>query len=154
MKASKEYVLIKKSIYRKIVLFEYDDILDITKKKDKNRMGVIKFYDNKIINKVIKKSIDNRFKKILELMASIEEADSDPSEGLVFCLDEMSKFKTELINKYNRFLKKNQIEFINKKIALIEKEIKNKIIAYRLMHLDIFEQELDEEMEEERSHRR
>ena len=155
MKTKNKYVLLKKSIYKKIISYEFSDSLDISKKKDKERIGIIKFYDDKIINRVIKKSIDNRFKKLLELIANLEESDSDPSEGLIFCLDEAAKFKREMINKYNKFLKKSQIEFINKKIELIEKEVKNKLIAYRLMHAKIFENMVDDdELEEERSHRR
>lgn len=154
VKKNNKYILIKKSIYQKIVLFKYDDSFNMTKKKDKERLGVIKFYDDKIISSVIKRSIDNRFKKLLELIASIEESDNDPSSGLIFCLDEANKFKREMVNKYNKFLKKSQIEFINKKIELIEKEVKNKLIAYRLMHSEIFKNIDDEEYEEERSRSR
>lgn len=152
MKKSNKYILLKKNKFKKISLFNYEDTLDISKKKDKERIGVIKFYDDKTISGVIKKSIDNRFKKILELIAKIEESDEDPSAGYIFCLDEASKFKQEMINKYNRFLKKDKIEFINKKIELIEKELKNKLITYRLMHSPIFD-EIDEEEKEEERHR-
>ena len=155
MKAKTKYILIKKNKFKKINLFNYNDSFDMFKRKDKERIGVIKFYDEKIISGVIKRSIDNWFKKLLELIASLEESDDDPSNGLIFCLDESSKFKQEMINKYNHFLKKNQIEFINKKIELIEKEVKNKLIAYRLMHSGLFNDlEDEEEIVEERSHSR
>ena len=154
MKKNNQYVLLRKSNYQKIISLKCDDSFNIAKKKDANRIGVIKFYDDKIIARVVKRSIDNKFKKLLELIASLEESDSDPSSGLIFCLDEAAKFKREMINKYEKFLKKNQIEFINKKIELIEKEIKNKIIAYRLMNSPIFENINEEEIIEERSHKR
>ena len=153
MKKSSKYILLKKSVYQEIISFKCNDSFNMTKKKDKERLGIIKFYNDKIINRVIQRSIDNRFKKLLELIASLEESDSDPSQGLIFCLDETNKFKREMVNKYNKFLKKNQIEFINKKIELIEKEVKNKIIAYRLMNSPIFKN-IDDEITEERSHRR
>ena len=153
MKVKTKYILLKKSIYKKMISYNFCDSLDISKKRDKHRIGVIKFYDGDTINHVIKNSIDNRFKKILELMASCEESDSDPSEGLVFCLDEVAKFKREIVNKYAKFLKKKELEFNNKKIEVMEKEIKNKLIAYRLMHLDLFENK-EEEMEEEINRRR
>ena len=127
MKTKTKYVLVKKNNFKKVVSYNFDKSFDMTKKKDKYRIGVIKFYNEKIVNGVVQKIIDNRFKKILELIASLEESDSDPSEGLIFCLDEATKFKREMINKYNSFLKKTQIEFINKKIELIEKEVKNKL---------------------------
>ncbi len=149
MKTKTKYILVRDYKIKKVLSYNFNDSFDMTKKKDKNRIGVIKFYDEKIINCVIKKIIDNRFKKILELMASLEESDEDPSNGLIFCLDEAAKFKREMINKYNAFLKKTQIEFINKKIELIEKEVKNKLIAYRLMHSPLFT-DLNEEIVEER----
>ena len=153
MKKSSKYILIKKNKFKNISVFNYNDSFSLSKKKDKERIGIIKFYDEKIISGVIKKSIDNRFKKILELIARIEESDEDPSSGYIFCLDEASKFKQEVINKYNEFLKKSQIEFINKKIELIEKEVKNKLITYRLMHSNIFDS-LDDDIEiEEERHR-
>ena len=154
MKTKIKYVLLKKSIYKKLISYNFSDSLDISKKRDKHRIGVIKFYDDKTINRVIKKSIDNRFKKILELIASFEENEDDPSEGLIISLNEVSKFRRELVNKYEKFLKKSQIEFNNKKLELIEKELKNKLIAYRLMNSKLFDDTLDVEMEEERNHRR
>ncbi len=156
MKTKSKYVLLKKSIYKKIVSFDYNDSFSMTKKKDKESIGTIKFYDEKIIDHVIKRSIDNRFKKLLELIADIEESDEDPSNGYLFCLDETEKFKRELINKYDKFLKKTQLEFMNKKIELIEKDMKNKLIAYRLLHSPIFSNmEMEEdELEDERTRSR
>ena len=159
MKTKTKYILVKENNYKKIISYDFDESFNMTKKKDKERIGIIKFYDEKIISRVIKKSIDNRFKKILELIASLEESDEDPSNGLIFCLDEAAKFKREMVNKYDKFLKKTQIEFINKKIELIEKEVKNKLITYRLMHSPLFteldsEEELDDEYEENRQHSR
>ena len=155
MKKTKKYILIKKNSFKEISKFNYKDTFDISKKKDKERIGVIKFYDEKIISGVIKKSIDNHFKKILELISIIEEDDTDPSNGYIFCLDETAKFKQEMINKYNRFLKKTQIDFINKKMELIEKELKNKLITYRLMHSPLFDEiDFEEELTEERSRSR
>lgn len=155
MKITK-YILIKKSIYKKIVSYNFHESFNMNKKKDYERIGVIKFYDESITSKAIKKNIDNWFKKLLELMASLEESDEDPSNGYIFCLDETAKFKRELINKYDKFLKKTQIEFINKKIETIEKDIKNKLIAYRLIHSPIFnnKEKNEEEIVEERSRKR
>ena len=95
----------------------------------------------------------NSFKKLLELLSKLEESDEDPSEGLMICLDEVSKFKSEVINKYNKFLKKNQMDLINKKLELIEKEIKNKLLECRMIHASVLEkvhEEKDEEIVNER----
>ena len=156
MKTKTKYVLIKENNFKKIESYDFNESFNMTKKQDDERIGVIKFYDDNIIGGVIKRSIDNRFKKILELIASIEESDEDPSNGYMFCLDEAEKFKREMINKYNKFLKKTQLEFINKKIELIEKDMKNKLITYRLLHSPIFnnvvmeDDSYEENYEEER----
>ena len=150
MKTKTKYVLIKKSVYKEIISCNFDNSLNVPKKQDKERIGTVKFYDQKIIERVIKKSIDNRFKKLLELLASIDESDADPSEGLMFCLDEIAKFKRELINKYNKFMKKEKVELINKKIELIEKEIKDKLLACRLVHSQKVKSIDDEEIVEEK----
>ena len=151
MKTKTKYVLVRKHNFKKVISSNFDKSFDINKEKDKERIGAIKVYDEKIINNAIKKVIDYRFKKILELIASLEESDEDTSNGFIFCLDETAKFKREMINKYDKFLKKTQIEFINKKIELIEKEVKNKLIAYRLMHSPLFTGiGEDDEYEEER----
>ena len=153
MKTATNYILLKKSIYKKVISYQFDESFSMSKKKDDKRIGIIKLYDDKIISRVIKKNIDNRFKKLLELIAEIEEGDEDPSNGYIFCLDEAAKFKREMINKYNKFLKKTQLEFLNKKMELIEKDLKNKLIAYRLLHSPIFsniQMEDEEEIVEER----
>jgi len=156
MKVKDKYILLKKSDYKKIISYNFNESFNMNKKKDDERMGIIKFYDENIINGAIKRSIDNRFKKILELLANIEESDDDPSSSYIFCLDEMAKFKRELVNKYEKFLKKTQLEFINKKIELIEKDIKNKLIAYRLIHSPVFDNKTfdDEKQVEEKSRSR
>lgn len=153
MKKNNKYVLLKKSIYKKMESYEFNEAYKVSKKDDDKRIGVIKFYDDKIISKVIQRSIDNRFKKLLELLSKLEESDEDPSEGLMICLDEVSKFKSEVINKYNKFLKKNQMDLINKKLELIEKEIKNKLLECRMIHASVLEkvhEEKDEEIVNER----
>ena len=143
-----KYVLIKKSIYKELEAYEFNESYKVSKKDDDKRIGVIKFYDDKIINRVIQRSIDNRFKKLLELLNKLEESDEDPSEGLMICLDEVSKFKNEIFNKYNKFLKKTQIDLANKKLELIEKEIKNKLLECRMVHAKILEK-VHEDKEEE-----
>jgi len=139
MKKNNKYVLLKKSIYKRIESYEFNEAYKVSKKDDDKRIGVIKFYDDEIINKVIQRSIDNRFKKLLELLSKLEESDEDPSEGFMICLDEVSKFKSEVINKYNKFLKKNQVDLANKKLELIEKEIKNKLLECRMIRTSILE---------------
>lgn len=151
MRKEVKYQLLRHNNYKKYLKISLDDSYNMNKKKDKESIGVIKFYNEKLIKMVVQKSIDNRFKKLIELMISIEESDEDPSSGLLFSLNEAERFKRELINKYDRFLDKKQKEFLNKKIELIEKEVQTKLMTYRMIHMAKMQENnnyVDEEEEE------
>lgn len=154
MKKNK-YLLVKEKKYKKYISINVDVSFDMKKKKDKDSIGTIKFYDEKITDKVITKSIENRFKKLLEFVVECEE-DSDP-EGLLLALNETEKFKREMINKYEKFLDKKKMEFNQKKVDLIIQNLKKKLITYRLMQTPVFikqndyqNDDYDDDYEEER----
>ena len=135
MKKTK-YLLVKEKKYKKYASINVDVSFDMKKKNDKDSIGTIKFYDDKLTDKVITKSIENRFKKLLEFVVECEE-DSDP-EGLLLALTETEKFKREMINKYEKFLDKKKMEFNQKKVNLIIENLKKKLITYRLMQTPVF----------------
>ncbi len=154
MKKNK-YLLVKEKKYKKYISINVDVSFDMKKKKDKDSIGTIKFYDDKLTDKVITKSIENRFKKLLEFVVECEE-DSDP-EGLLLALNETEKFKREMINKYEKFLDKKKMEFNQKKVDLIIQNLKKKLITYRLMQTPVFikqndyqNDDYDDDYEEER----
>lgn len=132
------YKITKNNKYNKYSLIKTDISLNMKKKKDKDSMGTIKFYNDDLIDKVIKKNTDNRFKKLLELIVSVSE-EGNPPDGLMLCLDETSKFRLEVNNKYKKYLSKKQMEIIMKKIELIEKDLKNKLMALAIIKRKIME---------------
>ena len=153
MKISK-YILIKEKKYRKYSNINLFSSFDMAKKSNQERIGIIKFYNEEIINYVVTKSVDNHFNKLLDLIVNIEE-DGDAPDGLMLCLNETDRFKKELMNKYARFLDKKKKELLMKKIEIVEKEIKNKLIAYKLskmtysnMQNTFINNDYEEEMEE------
>lgn len=145
MKKNK-YLLVKEKKYKKYININVDVSFDMKKKKDKDSIGTIKFYDEIITDKVITKSIENRFKKLLEFVVECEE-DSDP-EGLLLALNETEKFKREMINKYEKFLDKKKMEFNQKKVDLIIQNLKKKLITYRLMQTPVFIKQNDYQNED------
>jgi len=132
-----KYELVKKNKYKKYLEINISDAYKVNKKTNDN-IGIIRFYDEKIISQVIKKNFDNKIKKLLELIINIEESDEDPSEGYFLVLNETDKLKKELINKYKKYLKKEQLEFLNKKIELLEIEIKNKLLSMQIINSAIY----------------
>ena len=144
-----KYDLTKKNTYKKYLAINIKDSYKVNKKITEESLGVIKFYNDNLINKVIKKKIDTRFKYILDLMIKIEEDDSDPSEGLMICLNELDKLKKELINKYRKFLDKKKQEFVERKIAILESEIKMKLFNMQIIRNPIIMGEDNYQYEEE-----
>ncbi len=129
-----KYELIKKNKYKKYIEINLKDAFKLNKKIGENNFGVIKFYDRRIVSHIIKKIFDNKFKKLLSFIISVEEGDEDPSEGYFIALNELDKFKKELINKYRKYLQKEQLEFLNKKIELLEIELKNKLLSIQIIN--------------------
>ena len=152
-----KYNLIKKNNFKNYLKINSSDSYNVNKRIDKESLGTIKFYDNDMINIVIKKKIDAKFKKIINLMIKVEEDDSDPSEGMVVCLNELDKLNKELINKYKKFLQQKQMKFLEKKIILLENEIKMKLFNIQIINNPLFMNGDDysiEENEKESSRRR
>ena len=150
-----DYALLKENGYRKYGDSLLNDSFKINKKKDDKFEGIIKFYDDEIIKKVIEITITNRLKKIIELILNNEENDDNPPSGLLICLNELEKYQKEISNKYYKYLDKKKKEFINKKISLIEKELKNKIVLYQISNPKkrMIEPKETEKEEEIRRHR-
>lgn len=144
----------KKNKYKKYSLINTSISFDMKKRKDKDSKGTIKFYREDLINKVVKKNINNRFKKLLEIIVGIEEEGNSP-DGLLLCLNEVAKFKRELINKYESYLDKRQKELVEKKIEIIEKDLKVKLMALTVMKRPLKKEKKDYEEEKiERHHSR
>lgn len=135
--------MIKYQLNKKKKFHSYEELNYLNPYKMKNKkelQGMICFYDQDIIYIVIKKKTDQSFKKILELIARMEE-DDNPSEGYLLCLDEAEKYRQELISKYEKYLKKEQMNFLKKKLDLITKDLKNKLLVERL---NLMEKEIEE----------
>ena len=49
MKKNDKYILLKKSIYKTMESYDFNESFNMSKKKDDERIGVIKFYDEKSI---------------------------------------------------------------------------------------------------------
>ena len=142
-----KYVIVKKDNYKNINQLKINNVYDMTSKtpiKGGINVTKINLIDETFIEKMINKRINKRFKSLLELIASICESDEDPTTGLRFALDETEKFKREMLNKYARLLKKKEKELIDKKIDLIEKDVKKRLLEHQVVKS--FQQKMQQEM--------
>ena len=146
--------LLKKSQYIEFLDIDLSSSYEIEKKKNNKGIGTLKLYSKEFINSVVTKTVNTNFKKILKLILDI---DDDPNpDGTMLVISHVEKFKLELINKNRKYLKKKEYENLLKKIEKIEKELKNKVLAYQFSRfvsqkLSGYQEEVyDEELETRR----
>jgi len=158
MKTIDKYTLVKENDYVRLDNYHTNiSYLMEEKELDDLKLANVLIVNDGLIDQYMMKTINRRFKKILEYIASIyEDDDDDTTDALMKALNQTEKFKMELINKDRKYIEKEHIELISKKVKLIEKELQDKIyeMAYRRRQNEMFMkmmmgQDIEEEYQEE-----
>ena len=137
------FLVVKNKDKKDIKYFDYNklDGYNLTAKKDVHFSDAIDVNKVVIINpsfieKVATKKINNKFEKLINMMQVVcEVGDEDESgEGYRIALNEASKLKTELWNKYRKFIAEKKLELMIKKIEILEDELKlrQELLAKRI----------------------
>ena len=137
------FLVVKNKDKKDIKYFDYNklDGYNLTAKKDVHFSDAIDVNKVVIINpsfieKVATKKINNKFEKLINMMQVVcEVGDEDESgEGYRIALNEASKLKTELWNKYRKFIAQKKLELMIKKIEILEDELKlrQELLAKRI----------------------
>lgn len=128
---NKKYLVVKNKEDKAITYFEYDKIdgIDYVPKKDAKIEDAINVNKVVIINptlvsKVAKKKVDIKFKKLLQLLNIVFETDDETGTAYREALDEVNRLRMEVINKYKKQLEKEEFETIEKKLKILETELK------------------------------
>jgi len=134
MKNEQRFLVVKNKDEKEIKYFEYDKIkgYNITPKNN------VKFQDainvNKmilinptLIEKLIDKKIKRKFDYLINLLSVLYSNEESGSDGLYLALDEVEKFRIELINKYRNYLETEKFELLLKKLAILEDELNLRI---------------------------
>ena len=136
MKNDLKYLIIKDQKKGETIYFEGKKIEGYPLIKDRNKMinGInvnkMVIVNNSLIEKVINKKMDRKFKSLLELIASVCESDEDPGSGMMYALSELEKFRRMMFNEYIIYMNNVQLEKMDQKIKLIEQEVKNRLVEY------------------------
>ncbi|MDD6879512.1 MAG: hypothetical protein PUD59_04730 [bacterium] len=128
------FLVVKNKDEKTIKYFEYNKIggYKITPKKN------VKFEDAINVNKMIlinpsliEKMIDKKVKRkldyLINMMSIVCDSDDDNADGLYLALDEVEKFKMEVINKYKKYVEEEKMEMLMKKISILEDELNLRI---------------------------
>lgn len=109
-----------------------------------NKMVIIK---PSMIEKVLKRKIKRKLDLYLKLIVKFIESDDSSDTGTIReALNDLSKYQNIVQYKYRKYLDEKYLKILLKKIAILEYELKSKLIT-----LEQFEYECEEE---KTSHRR
>ncbi len=81
----------------------------------------VEVYDKKIKEKIIAENFKKEYRKILEMIVSINEDGSE--DDALYVRDKVMEFKNSLIKKYEKYLSKNTLNKYLKMILLLEQKI-------------------------------
>lgn len=158
MKTIDNYTLVKNNDYVRLSNYHTNISYEIDEKEVRDlHLSNVLIVNDDLIDQYMMKRINNRFKKILEYIASIyEDDDDDTSDSLMKALNQVEKFKMELINKDRKYIEKEHISLISKKVKIIEKELQDKMyeIAYHRRQNEIFMQMMNMQEEYQEQNRR
>ena len=91
-----------------------------------NKMMIVK---PSMIEKLLKRKIKNRLDLYLRTIIEImDESDSSDSSGIREALNELTRFKNIIKYKYEKHLEDRYITLLNKKIEILEYELKKKLM--------------------------
>ena len=102
------------------------------------------------IEKIVKKKIKRKLEFYLNYLIELNDSDDDTSARKA--LDELTRYKEAIDYKYRKFLDDKYLNLLNKKISLLEREMKMKIVTKPSKKIPSFE--FEEEKEETRHRRR
>lgn len=132
----KRYFVVKGKKDSAITYFEYDKMegYDLSPKKNikiKDAINVNKvvIINPSLMQKVAKKKIDLKFKKLLEFMTIIFDDDDDTTSGEAYRegLNEISKLRLEAKVKYQKYMEEEDYKTLEKKLDILEQELNSRI---------------------------
>jgi hypothetical protein len=128
-----KFLVVKNKDEKEIKYFDYESLdgYNLTVKKnvhfadaiDVNRVIII---NPTFIDKIATRKINTKFNKLINMMQIVcEVGDEDESgEGYRIALNEATKLKQELWNKYRKYISEEKLALMMKKIEILEDELK------------------------------
>ena len=127
----KKYHIIKNKEDKSITYFEYDatnGYLLSPKKgikiEDAINVNKVIIINPSLANKVANKKLELKFRKLVSLLNIIFETDDDTGTAYHQGLDEVNRLRMELINKYKKHLTEDEADTFEKKLGILEHELK------------------------------
>ena len=132
---SKGYYISREKHTGEIIYINYDKVkgYNITPKNrvkydgiKVNKMIIVK---PSMIEKVLKRKIKNKLNEYLKVIAELLEESGDDSSGIREALNELTRFKNIIKYKNEKYLEEKYLKILNKKIEILEAELKKKMMV-------------------------
>lgn len=147
-----KYILVKDPRTEEAVYINYtkDIGLEFKPKTASKEQGIrvnsLILFKPSFVEKILKKKIKRNLDAYLqEFISTIDEDESEDDTNLRIVLDDIERLKRKLKNKYRKYLEEKYIMLLNKKLLLLENEIKGKILDISMKSELSVEPEVEEE---------
>lgn len=113
-----------------------DKSITISYTKGKTNIHVVDYIIKK---EVTKRQLVKRYEKLIKFITFYLANDDDSGVAYQEALNEINKYKQIIRNKYRKYIKKNNIERIEKELAKYEELLKRKLMYLEKENKDIKE---------------
>lgn len=79
------------------------------------------------ITNVLKRKTKHKLDAYLNFLFTVIDDDDDDSESLELVIDDVTRYKNIIMNKYSKFLDKRYIKQLLRKVGMVELELKSKL---------------------------
>lgn len=128
---NKRYLIVRNEEEKVIKYMEYDPSQGYqvkpkgnVKLEDTIHVDKMVLISPSLISKMVTKKANKRIEYILKLINFIDANDDEAPDAITLGLDQASKFRQEIINKYRNYLSEEEQSLLENKIAILEDELK------------------------------
>lgn len=80
-----------------------------------------------LIENVLKRKIKHKLDTYLAFLFTVIDDDDEDPDDLELVIDDVTRYKNIIMNKYSKFLDKKYIKRLLKKVGMVELELNNKL---------------------------
>ena len=84
-----------------------------------------------LIHPIVSQKVLKKYELLVQKLAELLIEDDDGGESCREALNQIEKFRLEIKNKYRNFLQKKELEFMAKKLSVMQKEAAIRLIEIR-----------------------
>ena len=148
MGREQKFLVVKNKDTKEIKYFEYDKVKgynikpkNSVKFEDAINVDRMILINPSLIEKMVDKKVKRKFNYLINMMSIVCDADDENGDGLELALNEAEKFRNELCNKYRKYIADEKFELLEKKIAILEDELRLRLKYLFLNKEEIYNKE-------------